>query len=83
VSGVSLDRLADLAVGFAANVQPGQIVAVSAALGREEPAREPAASAYRRSLRGRHLLRGPSPPDALAGLDPARAGRGQLPFVRE
>jgi aminopeptidase len=40
-------RLADLAVGIGANVQPGQIVAVSADVGHEEFARELAARAYR------------------------------------
>jgi aminopeptidase len=28
-------------------------------------------------------LSGPAPPDALDGLDPSRAGRDQLPFIRE
>jgi aminopeptidase len=40
-------RLADLAVAVGANVQPGQIVAVSADVGHEEFARELAARAYR------------------------------------
>ncbi len=41
-------RLADLAVGVGANVQPGQIVTVSADLGMEEVVREVVAAAYRR-----------------------------------
>jgi aminopeptidase len=45
------ERLADLAVGLGANVQPGQIVTVSAELGLEEVAREIAACAYRRGAR--------------------------------
>jgi aminopeptidase len=39
-------RLADLAVGFGANVQPGQIVTVGADHGQSEMARAVAASAY-------------------------------------
>jgi aminopeptidase len=44
-------RLAELAVDIGANVQPGQIVTVSADLGMEELAREVAATAYRRGAR--------------------------------
>jgi aminopeptidase len=43
----TIDRIADLAVEFGANVQPGQIVAVAAELGKEAMARALAASAYR------------------------------------
>jgi aminopeptidase len=43
----TVERLADLAVGFAANVQRGQIVAIQAELGKEEIVRAIAASAYR------------------------------------
>jgi aminopeptidase len=43
----TVERLADLAVGFAANVQPGQIVAIQAEIGKEEIVRAIAASAYR------------------------------------
>ena len=43
----TIDRIAELAVEFGANVQPGQIVAVSAELGKEEMVRAIAASAYR------------------------------------
>ncbi len=45
------ERLADLAVGLGANVQPGQIVTVSTEIGLEEVAREIAACAYRRGAR--------------------------------
>lgn len=44
-------RLADLAVGIGANVQPGQIVTISADLGLEEVVREVAARAYRRGAK--------------------------------
>ena len=43
----TLERFADLAVGFAANVQPGQIVAIGAEPGKEATVRALAASAYR------------------------------------
>jgi aminopeptidase len=43
----TLERLADLAVGFGANVQPDQIVAVSCEPGKEPLTRAIAASAYR------------------------------------
>jgi aminopeptidase len=43
----NLDRLADLAVGFGANVQPGQIVAIGCEPGKEPIVRALAASAYR------------------------------------
>src|SRR5919202_972118 len=43
----TVERLADLAVGFAANVQRGQIVAIRAEIGKEEMVRALAASAYR------------------------------------
>jgi aminopeptidase len=42
-----LDRFAELLVGFAANVQPGQIVAVSSEIGKEPLTRAIAAAAYR------------------------------------
>jgi aminopeptidase len=44
-------RLAELAVDVGANVQPGQIVTVSADLGMEEVVREVVATAYRRGAR--------------------------------
>src|SRR3954464_3249321 len=43
----TIERLAELTVGFAANVQRGQIVAIGAELGKEEMVRALAASAYR------------------------------------
>ncbi|HEV2777152.1 MAG TPA: aminopeptidase, partial [Solirubrobacteraceae bacterium] len=42
-----VQRLADLIVGFAANVQPGQIVAISTEPGKLELTRAVADSAYR------------------------------------
>ena len=36
-----------------------------------------------RQRAARISLSGPAPPDALAGLDPDRAGRDQLPFIKE
>ena len=122
----TLDRFADLVVGFAANVQEGQIVAIGAELGKEDMVRALTASAYRHGARfvdvsyfdlrvkrariehsrdehldfvpswmgarllelgrqrcARIALSGPSDPTALEGLDPARAGRDQLPFLKE
>jgi aminopeptidase len=119
-------RLAELAVAFGANVQPGQIVSLSAEPGHAELVREIAAAAYRRGARfvdvsyfdplvkrqriafapeetldfvpswygdkvlelgrqrcARIHVAGATEPGALAGLDPARAGRDQLPRVRE
>ena len=46
-----LNRLADLAVNLGANVQPGQIVGVTAQIGEEEAARAVAESAYRRGAK--------------------------------
>jgi aminopeptidase len=46
-----LERLADLVVGFGANLQPGQILGVTAYLGMEEAARAVARAAYRRGAR--------------------------------
>jgi aminopeptidase len=43
----TLERFADLVIGFAANVQPEQIVAIGAEPGKEGLARALAASAYR------------------------------------
>jgi len=51
VDASTLDRLADLLVGFGANVQPGQIVAVGSELGKEELTRRVVASAYRHGAR--------------------------------
>src|SRR4051795_6616867 len=122
----TVERLADLAVGFGANVQPGQIVAIQAEIGKEEIVRAIAASAYRHGAKfvdpvyfdmhvkrarilhaeegtlefvpswyGERLLElgrqrcarigiaGPATPGLLDDLDPARAGRDQLPFLKE
>jgi aminopeptidase len=122
----AVERLADLAVGFAANVQRGQIVAIGAELGKEEMVRALAASAYRRGAKfvdavyfDMHLKRarilhaeeetlgfvpswygermlelgrqrcariglaGPATPGLLDDVDPARAGRDQLPALKE
>jgi aminopeptidase len=121
-----LARLADLAVGVGANVQPGQVVGVTADYGHAELARAITESAYRRGatfvdvwyfdqlvkrariefapedslgyvppwygdrilklgeLGGANIaIRGMTTPGALAGLDPTRAGRDQLPRIRE
>jgi aminopeptidase len=43
----TLERFAELVIGFAANVQPDQIVAIGAEPGKEDLARALAASAYR------------------------------------
>jgi aminopeptidase len=122
----TLERLADLVVEFAANVQEGQIVAIGAELGKEQMVRALAASAYRHGAsfvdvayldlhvkrqrilhcREEHLdfipswfghrllelgrqrcarigLTGPAEPGVLDGLDPARAGRDQFPYLKE
>ena len=121
-----LSRLADLAVVVGANVQPGQIVGVTAELGHEDIVRAVAASAYSHGAkfvdvwyidplvkrariefapddslefvppwyghrilklgeeRGANIvIRGLTVPNALEGLDPQRAGRDQLPRVKE
>ena len=44
---VTLERFARLAVGFAANVQPGQIVQIKTEIGKETVTRAVAAEAYR------------------------------------
>ena len=46
-----VERLADLLVGFGANLQRGQILGVTAYLGMEEAARAVARSAYKRGAR--------------------------------
>jgi aminopeptidase len=119
-------RLAEIAVAFGANVQPGQIVSVAGEPGHAELVRAITAEAYRRGARfvdawyfdplvkreriahaaeetldfvpswyGERILElgrqrcariqvaGTTEPDALAGLDPERAGRDQLPRLRE
>src|SRR5262249_7727767 len=49
--GDSTRRLAELAVGFGANVQPGQIVGVNSNTGKEELTRAVARAAYERGAR--------------------------------
>jgi aminopeptidase len=126
VNAETLERYAELIVGFAANVQPGQIVGISTGPGKEELTRKVAETAYRRGanfvdlkwfdpqvkrarieyadestldfvppwLGDRMLALGehraariafapPIDPRALAGLDPARAGRDQLPAIKQ
>jgi aminopeptidase len=51
VDEATLDRFADLIVGLGANVQPGQIVEVRAAVERHEFVAKLAASAYRRGAK--------------------------------
>jgi aminopeptidase len=46
-----IDRIAELAVGFGANVQPGQTLVVNAEVGREHLARAVAAAGYRAGAR--------------------------------
>ena len=48
VAAAVLERFAELLVGFGANVQPGQLVAVSSEIGKEPLTRAVAAAAYRR-----------------------------------
>jgi aminopeptidase len=126
LDAATVERLADLAVGFAANVQRGQVVAIQAEIGKEEIVRALAASAYRHGAKfvdpvyfdmhvkrarilhadedtldfvpswyGERLLElgrqrcarigiaGPATPGLLDDLDPARAGRDQLPALKE
>jgi aminopeptidase len=47
VNQEDLDRFADLAIAFGANVQPGQIVSIGSEPGKEDLTRALAASAYR------------------------------------
>jgi aminopeptidase len=122
----SLERLAALAVGFASNVQPGQILSIEAETGMEPIVRAVADEAYRRGARfvepvyydpyvkrarlehapedslefvpkwfgDRMLQLGDEhaarivfvprvSPGILAGIDPKRAGRDQLPDLKE
>ena len=122
----TLERLAELVVGFGANVQHDQIVSVNCEPGKERLVRAIAASAYRHGARfvdvswfdpwvkrarieharadtlefvpdwygsrvlalgdrraARIGLSGPSAPGLLEDLDPVRAGKDQLPAVKE
>jgi aminopeptidase len=126
VTDSDLSGLADLAVSVGANVQPGQIVGITAELEHQDFAHALAAGAYDRGAKfvdvwyvdplvkrariefaredtldyvppwyGQRLLelgeqrganiaiRGATVPGALDGLDPKRAGRDQLPRVKE
>jgi aminopeptidase len=126
MDGDTLERLAELAVGLGANVQPDQVVSLRALIGHEEAARAIAVAAYRRGAKfvdaryfdpwvklarlenaaeesldyvppwyGGAVLQlaeeggasivivGPVAPRLLEGVDHARAGRDQLPFVKE
>jgi len=126
VSAETLARFAELVVRFAANVQPGQIVAIGTEPGKLELTRAVAGAAYRAGakfvdvaqfdlhvkrsrilhaaeetldfvppwygerilalseLRAARIgLTGPAAPGLLSDLDPRRAGRDQLPFLRE
>ena len=117
-------KLAEIAVGLGANVQPGQIVAITSYTGKETLTREVTRAAYERGARyvdvlyfdpwvkreriahapedsleevppwlvdrlewlsdqhaARITLNGPAAPRALDGLDPARAGRDQIPYL--
>src|SRR5918911_2505532 len=122
----ALERLADLAVGFSANVQAGQIVSVEAEYGMEPIVRAVAERAYARGahfvdpvyfdpfVKKARLQHAPEEtldyvppwygermlklgdehaariifvprvsPGILNGVDPKRAGRDQLPDLRE
>jgi aminopeptidase len=126
MSADAVDRLAELAVRFGANVQRGQVVAIGTEPGKEELTRALAVHAYKAGARfvdvtsfdlhvkrarilhaegdtldyvppwyGERLLAlgearaarigltGPVAPGLLNDLDPARAGRDQLPFLKE
>src|SRR5262249_41470981 len=122
----TLERFAELLVTVGANVQPGQIVAVSGDTGKEQVVRAIAASAYRHGAKfvdatyfdlhvkharlqhaaedtlefvpswfgdralalgeqrcARISLSGPIAPGLLDDIDPERAGRDALPFLKE
>jgi aminopeptidase len=126
VDDITCRRLAELAVATGANVQPGQIVAISAEPDAAQVVHAVAEAAYRRGARfvdpiyfdpqvkrlriehaaedtldyvppwygerllalGEHraarIVFAPlTPPGLLDGLDPARAGRDGLPFLKE
>jgi aminopeptidase len=126
MSADAVERLAELAVRFGANVQRGQIVAIGTEPGKEELTRALAVHAYKAGATfvdvtsfdlhvkrarilyaaedtldyvppwygerllalGEHRaarigLTGPVAPGLLNDLDPARAGRDQLPFLKE
>src|SRR5262245_20267297 len=117
-------RLAELVVGFGANVRQGAILGVTTYTGMEEVTRAVAHAAYERGAAwvdvvthdpwvkrarlelapeetlatvpgwmvdrlewlsderaARVTLSGPADPDALEGVDPARAGRDLMPYL--
>jgi aminopeptidase len=121
-----LERWAGLVVGFGANLQPGQILAVGAEPGKEAFARALAVEGYKRGAKfvdvsyfdlhvkrarlkhadpdtldfvpswyGERLLAigdqrcarvglsGPAEPGLFDDVDPALAGRDQMPFLKE
>lgn len=123
---VRVQRLADIAVGLGANVQPGQVLAVSGTFGQEYLVRAIAEAGYKRGAKyvdtayfdyhikharlmhaaeetldwvppwigerllalekagsARIALAGPTVPGLFDDIDPARAGKDQLPFIRE
>ncbi|MCA1683355.1 MAG: aminopeptidase, partial [Actinobacteria bacterium] len=51
MDAAALERFADLIVGVGANVQPGQVVDIGSAVGKEDVTRALAASAYRRGAK--------------------------------
>ncbi len=74
-----VDALAELAVRFGANVQPGQIVAISSEPGKEAVARAVAEEAYRAGAQIRRLAR--VRPLLQAGPRAVRGVRRRLRFV--
>ena len=126
VDDATLERFAELAVTFGANLQRGQVLAIGAEVGQEHVVRAIAAAAYRNGARfvdaayydlfvkrarllhgeeefldfvppwyrerilalgeqrcARIGISGTTNPGVLDDVDPARAGRDQLPFVEE
>jgi aminopeptidase len=122
----AVERLAELAVRFGSNVQPGQIVTIGTEPGKEELTRALAVQAYKAGAKfvdvhsfdlhvkhariqyaqedtleyvppwyGERLLQlsdlraarigltGPVDPGLMNDLDPARAGKDQMPFLKE
>ena len=65
-----MQRLAELAVTFGANVQPGQILRISGEVGHQELARMVANVAYRHGASIKIV--GPTSPGLLDDLDPVR-----------
>lgn len=121
-----VQRLAAIAVELGANVQPGQVLGVTATFGQEELVRAVAVAAYERGAKwvdpfyfdyhvkkarlqhareetldwvppwigdrllsmeregsARVAITGPTVPHLFDDVDPSRAGRDQLPFIKE